>query len=555
MSKITIAVLTLAAFLYAAWLVFLRKPLPDPVNATGLRKRFLLAVLLFAGLLGASASADETKTPVILCYSPAPPAREEAADTDPSYRREVIPVRRMSRDEVVATLKGVWRTLDPAKADEFRAKLFVAADSGAIRQKVAAMLQVAFEEVSRHKVRTRDEGIQADCYYMSALGPQLIQSWENALKQLELLDEAREKGAIDAETAAKARDALAREVEMLERTREFEALPRSWPETERFAKDYEDGKIVPGDAAEVAASMIVRMEDGPDTALSPEERLAGMKRRVDALFRRGPESDDWEDPGIRPNLSAVLEEAGVLERTHLEISCYKRVASPVEARSEELKKLQQDLLDRSVRAGVLDAETAEKAAAAAGREETDYAPEDSIRDFQENVRRITRLLYEHGELPSGFVEEVENAVDLDIIDFDPSRAIRNDVAYHLGSILWDPRGRRVMKSLEERELIPPARNHRWEFRYLRRSGLSEEEQERISRFEDMIDGKAELSLPGDSEVTVSEDSIPEEDREYRLRMRTICRALVATGLAADVKRIVIMEEILGIPLVGRIEGG
>lgn len=54
MSKIGLLVLVVAAFLYAGWLVVMKKNLPDSRLATGLKKRFLLATFLFVGMLALS---------------------------------------------------------------------------------------------------------------------------------------------------------------------------------------------------------------------------------------------------------------------------------------------------------------------------------------------------------------------------------------------------------------------------------------------------------------------------------------------------------------------
>jgi hypothetical protein len=247
MSKITIAILTLAAFLYAFWLVFLRRPLPDPVKATGLRKRFLLAVLLFAGLLGAAGAGRAAKGPDVTCYFAGPPKQEEA--------------RRMSRDQAVATLKGIWRTLDQEKGKEFRAKLEAAARTGEIREKVANMLAVTFEDLAHHKFMTRSKGPVPTCYEPSILGGSQYTSRENAMKQIELLEDARKKGTIDAETAAKARAALAKEIEMLHRANEL-SRSGNWEDGDRLAKQYQSGEIPPGRDASDAATIIVEMEGG-----------------------------------------------------------------------------------------------------------------------------------------------------------------------------------------------------------------------------------------------------------------------------------------------------
>lgn len=246
MSKITLLVLTIAAFLYAAWLVFLRKPLPDPARTTGLRKRFLLAVLLFAGVLGASLSRADDRSPQIVCYDVSVP--------------EATPVR-MTRTEAVATLKAVWRTLDREKGEEFRRQLDTAAQQGGVHRKVAAMLQVAFDDLAYHQWRTRGEGARATCYKMTVLGGTLSTSRENTLKQLELLEEARKKGTIDEKTAKTVEAALAKEIEMLHRASGPDK-PASREEEDLLVKQYTDGDIAPSQEAKDAAGFIVEMEKG-----------------------------------------------------------------------------------------------------------------------------------------------------------------------------------------------------------------------------------------------------------------------------------------------------
>jgi len=260
MAKITIAVLTLAAFLYAAWLVFLRRPLPDPVKATGFRKRFFLAVLLFAGLLGAGATGRAAKGPDVTCYFAGPPKEE---------REEAL---RLSRHQAIATLKGIWLTLDEERGKEFRTKLEAAAQRGAIRQKAANMLAVAYEDLAFHKFMTRSKGPVPTCYEPTMLGSTQYTSRENAMKQLELLEEARKKGTIDEETAKKARTALAKEIEMLHRANELERSGK-WEDGQDLANQYENGQIAPGSDAADAASIIVEMEGGhlPETDTGEEK--------------------------------------------------------------------------------------------------------------------------------------------------------------------------------------------------------------------------------------------------------------------------------------------
>lgn len=231
MSKIAIACLTVAAFAYAVWLVVSRRRLPNPKNCKGLQRRFVLATLLFVGLLAATLS-KAGKPPEVICYvAPAP-------------RQEIQQPTRYQ--QVTAALKAIWRMLDPKRAEEFRNRLEAVAAEGKLRKKTADMLAVAFSELAFHKQRTRGKGPHVTCYKMTPLGGTLYTTRENALKQLELLANARESGAIDAETAAKAHSILAKEVEMLHRAKALMALENRLAQG-RLTDLYKAEKIVPGD--------------------------------------------------------------------------------------------------------------------------------------------------------------------------------------------------------------------------------------------------------------------------------------------------------------------
>ena len=537
MSKIALAALTIAAFAYALWLMLLKRRAPDPARASGLKKRFILATLLFVGLLG-SAACGETDDPRTTCYAPLP---------DPPTTRPGT-----SRAELVGMLKAVWRTLDPKQSDAFRQKLESAAAQGAVRKKLADMLAVAYAEIAYHKQRTRGPGPNATCYLMTELGYTLSDSREAALKQLELLEKVRASGKIDEATASKAHTALSRELEMFYRASDVGAS-KGYRDGDRLARDYDDGKVFPGDVATVAAAMIVEMEDGPAPALTPATRLAAMKSRVKDLLKRGPAGNDWIDPDVNPNVLTVLAKAGLLEAAPM-VLCYDRLAAPVAARSKELETLQRDILDRSVETGILDVETAEKAGIATAREAApDYATEKDIKTYQKKVRRAVRILYKRGELPSAFVEEVERAVDVDIVAFNPSKALRNDVGYHLRSVLWQPIRDSHLKGLEKRGLIPPAKNHRgvldW---YGRAQDLSEPQKKQVAQFFSLLDGKTGFALPGD-EKAIPRWQLPRTDADYRLRVRTVCRALVKTGLVSDTERLAPIGHAIGIPVTGALE--
>lgn len=293
---------------------------------------------------------------------------------------------------------------------------------------------------------------------------------------------------------------------------------------------------------------------GKVPVLASIRALAEMKKQVEQLLNEGPERNDWMDPGIEPNLFAVLARAGLIQKKPM-ILCYSRMAGPVKARSKELRRLQRELLDKSVRAGVLDVEVAAKASvAAASEDEVAYSKDEDVRAYQKEVRRAVRLLYRHGELPSSFVERLERATDVDIIAFNDAKALRNDVQYQLRSLFWEPFGEEVLRMLEARKLIPPARNHRlvmdWYGPGLR---PPEEVKRQLAQFEALLDGNGKFDLPGDERILISRSQLPQNDLEYRLAVRRALRALVKTGLVSP-DQLRPLEELLGVPIVGRLEG-
>jgi hypothetical protein len=453
---------------------------------------------------------------------------------------------------VASTLKAVWRTLDRERGEEFREKLEVAVGQGVIRKKVADMLAIAFSELAYHKERTRGKLQMATCYKMTRLGGRLVTTRENALKQLELMVKARGSGAIDSETAVKVYIALAGELEMFHRANALSGSS-DWYAQEQLIKQYGQKEIIPGDSAGVAAGIIVEMEDGQLPDLTPAARLVTMKKRVEELLYHGPNGNDWIDPLIRPNVSNLLFEAGLITEEKPWYPCYARSAAPVEARSEELNKLQQKLLDKNVKAGVLDVETAKKISTTnENKLAINYAVEEDIRAYQQKVRRIVRWLYKRGELPSIFVRKIERAVDIDIIDFDSAKSLRNDMGYYFRALLWDFTAVDVIKMLTKRKLIPPARNH---LRVFNRNEVLHElagwQKQQLVDFEVMIDSKDTYLLPGDEKVTIPRWRLGQDNLDYRLKMRKVVRALLKTGLMREV-HLKQFEECLGIPIIGKL---
>ena len=107
--------------------------------------------------------------------------------------------------------------------------------------------------------------------------------------------------------------------------------------------------------------------------------------------------------------------------------------------------------------------------------------------------------------------------------------------------------------MEKRKLIPAARNHRGVLTGFGGQNITEEKQKQLADFEALIDGDAPFDLTGDDQVTVEKWQQPSSDIEYRLSMRRVCRALVKTRLA-DGSRLKAIEEVIGIPIVGTVEG-
>jgi hypothetical protein len=551
MSKIIIACLAIAAFAYAVWLVVSHRRLPNPKHHKGLQRRFVLATLLFVGLLAATFSRAG-RPPKVTCYDIAIPRHEI---------RQPVTARKFG-----VALKAIWRTLDPERNEEFRNKVEAVAAEGKIRKKTAKMLAIAFQELAYHKQRTRGKGLHTMCYEMTPLGGTLYTTRENALKQLELLAKARESGAIDSETAAKAHAVLAREVEILHRAKGVERAQDWWLAEQSLTRQYKANKIVASDVASVTAAIIVEMEDGRVAHFTPAKRLADMKKRVQELlsvriggkgFQGGPAGNDWMNPAIQPNVYAVLVKAGLLEKKAAPVvSCYLTATFPVQARSDELKKLQQELLNKNVKAGVLDVEVADKAAIAAAKEpDADYATEKDIQVYQKKLRRAVRLMYKRGELPSSFVEQLERAADIEIISFNPTKALHNDMRYYLRSVLWHSIGDEALNILEQRKLIPAKRNHRLIMRILDNGPqVPDSQKKRLAEFETLIDSEDAFELPGDNDVHILQSRIPSTDTKYRLKMRRVGRALVKTGLLHR-RQLKQLEEVIGVPIVGKFVTG
>ncbi len=548
MSKIILAVLTAAAFAYALWLVVTGGTLPHPGHATGLRRRFCLATLLFVGLL--TTAGSRAGQPVPTCYTPPPLPPPQT--TQPT-----------GQQALVATLKAVWRTLDAKQNDEFRQRLEAAVGQGAIQQKTADMLAIAHAELAYHKYRTRGEGARMTCYRPTIMGETLMKTCENALKQIQLLAEAEKAGKIDAPTASRAQAALAGELEMLYQARRIGQPERQTAERQ-LTKLYQEGKVVPGDSAEVAAAMIVEMESGQAVSLTPGRRLMNMKQRVRDVFKTRLKANDWQDPAIQPNLAEILARADLLSARDVvpDHTCYSRALSPVEERSEELAELQKRLLDKHLLLGTLDGSRYTRLVEAQRREDAELqarlasVTEKDLQTFQEKAREAVRALYQKGELPPSLVEEVEHALDVDVLDLKPGDALRAELGFCLRGRVHDARHRQVLTWLEEQKLIPPADNRRGEMTgAIDPDSYKLEQQAMMKALKEALNRDEEASLAGDEAVRIARSTLPEQELDYRLRMRRVVRLLLKNSLLDQRHDLRAIEECLGVPLIGTLETG
>lgn len=535
MTRMALAIALAFAFTLAVWLVVSRRAAINPLHYKGIRRRVIMTALIIAGFLQGAAQARDER---VMCYEPVAMPDRPVPDTK----------------SLADTLRAAWITLDAEKGEALRKQIETAVQSGHIRNKVGILLSLAFKEVAYHKERTSGDSKMITCYKMTALGGALAVSRGNALKQITALRNARNAGTVDDETARKAMSTLAREVEMFSLA---DVVERSdWNAQKALQQAYTDEKISPSDSSTVTAQLIVTIESGRISALSPSQRLETMKKKVEELLNAGPTGNDWRDPAVNPNVFAVLNAAGLIP-TKAMVTCYDRMALPVAERSTELKRLQEDLLDSSVAAGLIDEETAAKVSAARDSDPVvETANEESIKGYQLQLRRAIRLLYKRGEVPYDFVRQLEHAADITIIKADHSRALRSDVRYYLASLhsQLGGSGAQILKSLAERKLIPPEINHRMKW-----TSPAQKQPEattvdtRMAEFLKLVDGNYAIFLEKDASITVDRWNLPQTDIDYRLRMRRVFRALLKTGLSAP-HALEPAAKRLGVPLYGTIKG-
>ena len=196
------------------------------------------------------------------------------------------------------------------------------------------------------------------------------------------------------------------------------------------------------------------------------------------------------------------------------VKCYSRKANPVPQRSSELAKLQKDLLDAKVRAGVLPQEVASKVTTEPST--TSVEPVASVSAWQEKVRRVTRLLYRQGELSSHMVRALERAIDAPILKLEAARALRSDAGYYLRGVIHMPYIEVATRWLVGRRLIPRQRNHRGRFlRFGVKAAppLTAAQKKLWTQTVRLAQGTTPIVLPQDGQKRVSRYRLPAADRK------------------------------------------
>jgi len=229
MSKVIVALLVMAAFIYAVWLVLFRKKLPDPKSTSGLKRRFLIATVLFAALLGTQSC--------IHCYQIAK-----------------IENYQLHRQDIIDTLQAVWWTLCLECEPQFREKLDELVEAGYVNRKPADMLRAAFSELAMHKKRK-----QMSCYITTPLNMRMEKIRETALRRVEMLSKAYLAGTLDEETTQRAKAALAQELEVFY-GKGFDQQSGKFNYDENVIQQYESETITPCYEAMTAAEIIVQTE-------------------------------------------------------------------------------------------------------------------------------------------------------------------------------------------------------------------------------------------------------------------------------------------------------
>ncbi len=534
MTRIALLLLTVGALAYAVWLVLKGKPLPQPNGTRGLKRRFLLATLLFVGLLSQTARAQSTVS-------------------DPALSDPNAPSHAVAAEDLWVTIKTVWRTLDPSQAEVFRQHLERAVADGQVRQRVADILSTAFTQIATYSTlipQPPGSGVRAQSYPPEPLA-------KSALWRIWDVRNALEKGASESAFLS-AQAGLSRELEimwLLERTK-----PDEYMALDSLYARYWYPSMYRIDSAVVAAKIIVEAEGGAVPSLTPATRFLTMQDLVKNLLTPGPVFSDWQTSSVSPSITSMLQEMKLVDLQRRG-TCYRSLPRLTE-RTAELKDLQTVLLQKCVDANVIDEQVAAWAVDPNGADPNtvdshavslplDFAVEAEMRAYQKQVRCVMVELYNRGEVPSSFVRDVELAADVEILPVDSIEARRRDMGYFFHALLDCPSKEPFAKALEERGLIPPAQNHRMVTYNYDKSCEADPNESLVSQFIAMLDSGEDVTLQGESLTVWPVSKLPSEDLDYRMTMRRACRILAKLGYR-DAQWLAAVEKAIGIPVLAPI---
>jgi hypothetical protein len=545
MTRIALLLLTIGAFMYALWLVLRGKPLPQTNGTRGLKCRFLLATLLFVGLLSQVVGGQSASDP---------------AGSDPN-----APSRVVAAEDLWVTIKTVWRTLDPNQAEVFRQHLETAVADGQVRQRVADILSLAFTQIAAQNApEPQDDQSPPPGGTTTTTKKRSLENYpefssEHALWQIQSLRKAQETGGITESLSQGVYLSLAREIEMMWL---LGVTPKEWPALDSLWDRYWllPSRVPPIDSAAVAAKIIVESEGGTVSSLTPLARFQNMWSRVDSLFYAGPVFSDWKSNSISPSIEDILREMDLISLRHY-VTCYRSLPRVTE-RTAELQELQAVLLQKCVDANVIDEQIAAWAADPNGADPNavgshglalpvDFAIEAEMRAYQKKVRCVMVNLYDRGEAPSSFVRDVELAADIEILPVDVNEARRRDMGYFLHALLDCPSREPFATVLEERGLIPPAQNHRMVTYNYNESCEADPNESHVLEFTSLLDSGADVTLKDENRLIWPASLLPTADLDYRITMRRVCRILTKLGYT-DGLWLEPVEKAIGIPVVATI---
>ena len=296
MGKCLILILMSAAFLYAAWCVFVTHRLPVAEGKTGLSRRFCLAALVFS-LFWAGCGQDPALRNRPTCYAVGTVVTPEEIQQRLTRKREF--------DALLPAIRAAWLALDPEKADEFQALLATGVEKQGLDGETARLLAIVYGELAEYRAdhpnsragdgapdfpepisdgleihdrMTREpDGATKERTSLrnAAHAIRRDSSWScrQILQQLRLLRAAHSRGAIDGPTMARIVNTMVTEISILAfvhtqegsqlRKRKLNSDDAVARMQERFHRDMTEY------SAEFVARFIVRLEALQETKAGP----------------------------------------------------------------------------------------------------------------------------------------------------------------------------------------------------------------------------------------------------------------------------------------------